>query len=300
MGRKIPESRQQMQNGQQMDNNMDPNILKDQWFDHAVIDEQDQFIIKFAETEAEVEAVLRLRYRVFNQEQGKGLDAANAEGIDRDEFDDHCLHLMIVDKTSMAPVGTYRIHFGTVAKATNGFYSAREYRLSGVDAIIDDCIEVGRSCVAPEFRSGAVVALLWSGIARVLRKSRYRFLMGCVSLETEDPAVGWALYRHFQAQQVLSPLLRAQPQEKFQLRQPDEAAVADWLNRGRELEKQIPPLFKGYLRLGTKVCGEPAMDYEFGTIDFMILLDVTTVPERYWRHFSADGRNQSVVSGMKA
>ena len=262
------------------------DILKDTWFKQSVINEQDQFIIKFAETEAELEAVLRLRYRVFNLEQGKGLESAAAEGIDCDEFDAHCLHLMIVDKASGAPVGTYRIHFGSVACQTNGFYSAREYNLLGLSDIAEDCIEVGRSCVAPEFRSGAVVALLWTGIAQVLRKSKYRFLMGCVSLENEDPAVGWALYEYFKGKGFTSPLLTAVPQEKFLLPRPAEATVQDWVARQKDLEKQIPPLFKGYLRLGTRVCGEPAMDYEFGTIDFMILLDVTTVPERYWRHFS--------------
>ena len=262
------------------------DVLKGTLFEQTVIAEQDQFIIKFDETEEELEAVLRLRYRVFNQEQGKGLVAAEAQGIDRDEFDDHCLHLMIVDKSSKLPVGTYRIQFGSVARQANGLYSAREYRLLGVDAIIDDCIEVGRSCVAPEFRSGAVVALLWTGIAQVLRTSKCRFLMGCVSLENEDPAVGWALYQYFRDKNFLSSQLTAIPQETFLLPSSSEAAVQDWLERQSELKKEIPPLFKGYLRLGTKVCGEPAMDYEFGTIDFMILLDVTTVPERYWRHFA--------------
>lgn len=265
---------------------MHQDVLKNNLFENSVIDERDQFVIKFAETPEELEKAFRLRYRVFNLEQGKGLDAALENGIDRDEFDDHCLHLIIVDKTNNETVGTYRLHFGPVARQNRGLYSAREYKLSGVESIIDDCIEVGRSCVSPEFRSGAVVALLWSGIARIMRKTKYRFLMGCVSLENEAPAVGWALYEYLKGKGVISDHLQAVPQEQFLLPRPAEDQIREWLDKPKELEKEIPPLFKGYLRLGTKICGEPAFDYEFGTTDFMILLDVSILPERYWRHFS--------------
>lgn len=264
---------------------MHPDVLKKTLFEHSIIDERDHFIIKFAETDEELEKVFRLRYRVFNLEQGKGLDIALANGIDRDEFDDHCLHLIIVDKTNNEAVGTYRIHFGPVAMKARGLYSAREYAISGVEAIINDCVEVGRSCVSPKFRNGAVVALLWSGLAKVMSKSKYRFIMGCVSLENEDPAVGWALYEHLRGKNLISDILHAEPQPQFVLPRSDEAQVCAWLDSPRTLEKEIPPLFKGYLRLGTKICGPPAFDFEFGTTDFLILLDVNAMPERYQRHF---------------
>lgn len=264
---------------------MHQNVLKNNLFENSVLDERDQFVIKFAETPEELEKAFRLRYRVFNLEQGKGLDSALENGIDRDEFDDHCLHLIIVDKTNNETVGTYRIHFGPVARQNRGLYSAREYQLTGVESIIDDCIEVGRSCVSPAFRNGAVVALLWTGLARIMAKSKYRFLIGCVSLENEEPAVGWALYEQLKDKGLVSDLLQAVPQEQFLLPRPAEERIQELLASPNELKKEIPPLFKGYLRLGTKICGPPAFDYEFGSIDFMILLDVNAMPERYWRHF---------------
>jgi len=262
-------------------------LLREKLFTNAVIAERDQFVIKFAETEEEITKAQRLRYRVFNLEQGKGLDTALCAGIDSDEFDEHCIHLIIYQKTGGDVVGTYRMHFGAVAKEALGFYSSREYDLHGLDQIAEDCLEVGRSCVAPEYRNGAVVALLWAGIAEVVLKTNIRYLMGCVSLENTSPAVGWALHEYFMGKSLHSEVLNGVPQSRFALTTPPREEVNYWLENPLKLQKEIPPLFKGYLRLGTKICGPPAMDDEFGTIDFMILLDTQIVPERYWRHFTA-------------
>ena len=261
--------------------------MKEKLFTNAVIAERDQFVIKFAETEEEITKAMRLRYRVFNLEQGKGLDTALSAGIDKDEFDEHCIQLIIYQKSSGEVVGTYRMHFGVVAREALGFYSSREYNLQGLDQIAADCLEVGRSCVSPEYRNGAVVALLWAGIAEVVLKTNIRYLMGCVSLENTSPAVGWALYEYFMGKNLNSEVLSGVPQPRFALAIPPREEIDAWLVEPLKLQKEIPPLLKGYLRLGTKICGQPAMDDEFGTIDFMILLDTQKVPERYWRHFTA-------------
>ncbi|MDD3118281.1 MAG: GNAT family N-acetyltransferase [Victivallales bacterium] len=242
-------------------------------------------MIKFAETDDEIKKAQKLRYRVFNLEQGKGLETALSAGIDRDEFDEHCIHLIIFDKNTGEAVGTYRMHFGVVARSALGLYSSREYELHGLDRIMDDCLEVGRSCVSPEYRNGAVVALLWAGIAEVVNQTNIRYLLGCVSLENTDPAVGWALYEYFQKKNLNSEELSGIPHPQFILPLPPREEIDAWLRVPLQLHKEIPPLFKGYLRLGTTICGEPAMDNEFGTIDFMILLDTRKMPERYWRHF---------------
>jgi len=254
----------------------------------AILGEKEQFLIKFAETEEEIEETLRLRYRVFNLEQGKGLNSASSNGIDRDEFDKFCLHLMVVEKKSASPVGTYRIHLGPVANAAMGFYSAREYHIKGLESIAAETIEVGRSCVAPEYRNGAVVALLWGGIGEVLLRSKLKYLIGCVSLETTEPAAGWGLYRYFQMTNKICDILSASPSTKYRLPQPSEAEMENFLAEQRQITKCIPPLFKGYLRLGAKVCGEPVLDREFGTIDFLILLNTAKLPSRYSRHFNVE------------
>ena len=164
--------------------------------DPPVIAEKDQYLIKFALTEQEIESAFRLRYDVFNLEQGKGLkDSQN--GIDKDEFDEHCLHLIVVRKDDNRVVGTYRIHFGAVAARSKlGFYSEQEYRIDGLAPIAPLAIEVGRTCVAPDSRNGSVVALLWSGISTLICRSGQRFLLGCVSLESTDPIHGWLIYQN--------------------------------------------------------------------------------------------------------
>ncbi len=258
----------------------------------SLLAEKDQFLIKFADTEEEIEEALKLRYRVFNLEQGKGLDSANDSGIDRDEFDDFCLHLIVVEKSSKKPVGTYRIHMGPVANSAIGFYSEREFNVRGLDKIASQTIEVGRSCVAPEYRNGAVVALLWSGISELLMRSKLTYLLGCVSLETNDPAAAWALYRNFQSTGKNSDILSATPTETFKIPPASEDDIQKYI-ADKKLNRLIPPLFKGYLRLGSMICGEPAYDHEFGTIDFLILLNTTTLPERYMRHFLSDSEKES-------
>jgi putative hemolysin len=252
----------------------------------ALIVEQEQYLIKFAETGEEIEAAMRLRYEVFNLEQGKGLDSANLNQIDQDEFDEHCLQLVIVEKKTSRIVGTYRVHLGIVAKTELGLYSSREYNIEGIDDIIDEVIEVGRSCVHPDFRNGSVIGLLWSGISATLVRSGLRYLLGCVSLETVDPDVGWALYEYFKSREKLCSTLKATPVPGFELPAPDPKKVEEFLGDKKvALMKNIPPLFKGYLRLGVGVCGEPLLDEEFGTIDFLILLDLKKLPEKYFKHF---------------
>lgn len=250
-----------------------------------VLQEAGPFVVKLAETAEEVDRALRLRYQVFNLEQGKGLETAAEESRDADEFDQFCLHLIVVEQATGRVVGTYRLHLGTVADSAIGFYSAREYEIRGIEGISSQCLELGRSCVDPEFRSGSAVGLLWQGVGQVLMRSKLRYLLGCVSLEVDDPAVGWALFRHLQEKHLICELLTAMPRAGFALPRPPEKEVAAVVAKGH-LQQYLPPLFKGYLRLGTNICGEPAFDREFGTIDFLILLDTSRIPKRYQRHFN--------------
>jgi putative hemolysin len=251
----------------------------------SVLYETEQYLIKLAETDQEVEKALRLRFEIFNLEQGKGLKSAEKTGIDRDEFDEFCFHLIVFEKKRERAVGTYRIHPGIVANSARGFYSAREYKITGLDRVAHETLEVGRSCVAPEFRTGAAVALLWCGIGELMGRAKLRYLFGCVSLETVDPVIGWSLHRHFQEAGKISLDISAVAQPEYVLEKPAEDEIRELMANHRLLLREIPPLFKGYLRLGSKICGEPALDREFGTIDYLIFLDTGQLPERYSRHF---------------
>ncbi len=253
-----------------------------------VIAEKDQYLIKFALTDEEIESVFRLRYNVFNLEQGKGLKDLQG-GIDKDEFDDHCLHLIVVRKDDERVVGTYRIHFGSIARHSGlGFYSEQEYRIDGLASIAPLAIEVGRTCVAPDSRNGSVVALLWSGISELIYRSRQRYLLGCVSLETTEPAHGWLIYDELKARGKLSEEVYAEPQDDFRMERPDEETMRKAAEAIPSVRALMPPLLKGYLRLGAKICGAPVFDRKFGTIDFFILLDVAQLPQRYSRHFNVE------------
>ncbi len=251
-----------------------------------VLVDTDNFLVKLAENHEDVEKVQRLRYEVFNLEQGRGLKSAEKFGIDFDEFDEYCLHLLALDKTSGKIVGTYRAHLGCVANAAKGFYSSREYEIHGLYGIADKCIELGRTCVSPEFRSGAVIALLWAGITEILVRAKLRYMLGCVSLRETDPAIGWALHEYISKKYPGCRDFTVSPRPGFMLERPPQADIDRILSDEAGLRRRIPPIFKGYLRLGGHICGEPALDKEFGTIDFFMLVDISKVPARYKQHFN--------------
>ncbi|UDQ97827.1 GNAT family N-acyltransferase [Lentisphaerota bacterium WC36G] len=251
----------------------------------SVLAEKDQFIIKLAESDEEVEKACRLRYEVFNLEQGKGLDYSETIGLDTDCFDDVCHHLIIVEKETNKFVGTYRMQFGMSAIEHYGFYSATEYELTGIEHIAPKAIEVGRSCVHPDYRSGAVVSLLWAGIAEVMRRSQMHYLFGCVSLEEVNSTLGWALYKYFCNKELLSSTINGKTKSEYILADASDNDVSQLASEESTMRKKMPPLLKGYLRLGAKICSEPALDNEFGTIDYLICLNIHDLPLRYRKHY---------------
>jgi len=254
----------------------------------SVLLETDQFLVKLAENQQEIQKALRLRYEVFNVEKGKGLRNLDHKGIDSDEFDEFCLHLLVIEKETEKVIGTYRVHLGSIANTAKGFYSSREYDIVGLREIANYCMELGRSCVALKYRTGAIVALMWGGIGELLNRADLRFMLGCVSLEDLSPVSGWSLYRYFLKKHLISEILSARPRPEYELKNVSEQEIQKFSSDEVAIRKFIPPLFKGYLRIGCKICGEPALDSEFGTIDFLIIVDKQKVPERYIRHFNSE------------
>ncbi len=247
----------------------------------AILADGGNFLIKIAESEKEITEAQLLRYEVFKLEGGHG--ATNHDLHDYDEYDEYCLHLVVIEKSGGKIVGTYRIQAAEAAQRGHGFYSAQEYRLDKLHGVLDDALEMGRSCVYAPYRNGTVMGLLWTGIAEVLNRIRTRYMFGCVSLETTDNATGWAVYRYLKEKEYLIPDMPASPKPEFMLPPADENEIEKILSASGL--KLIPPLMKGYLRLGARVCGEPVLDREFGTIDFLILLDTYKLGDRYLRHF---------------
>jgi putative hemolysin len=226
----------------------------------------------------DVRAAQRLRYRVFAEELGATLHSPLA-GLDVDEFDEYCDHLVVREDHTGETVGTYRMLPPAAAAAMGRTYAEGEFDLRLLDPLRDSVVETGRSCVHPDHRSGAVINLMWAGIARYLHLMDKRWLTGCASVPLDDGGDAaravWGLVRD---RHLAPPRLRATPRRPFAV----DDAVA--LPRAAALAA-TPPLLRGYLRLGAWVCGPPALDEDFNVADFLILLSLDRVDPRYLRHF---------------
>lgn len=227
------------------------------------------YTLLVADDPAQVATAQRLRYRVFAGELGATLRGPS-NGLDVDVFDAYCDHLIVRDDATGEVVGTYRmLPPGRISRR----YADGEFDLAALDPLRDVLVETGRSCVHPDHRTGAVINLMWAGIARYLHRGGHRWLGGCASVGLADAAGVWQLVR---AKHMSPPLLRVRPHRPW-------IAGAD--PSGRPV---VPPLLRGYLRLGAWVCGPPAFDPDFGCADLYVLLSVDRVDPRYLRHFLGD------------
>jgi len=233
--------------------------------------------LRFARDEADLEEVQTLRYRVFNLELGEGLDASHVAGRDEDRFDAQCQHLMVSARRTGEVVGTYRMQVTESALAGEGFYSNGEFDLSGLgDDVLSQSIELGRACIVKEYRSRIALFLLWRGLASYVIHTRKRYLFGCSSLTSVDPAVGCAALAKLRDEGHLHPTIKLARRPGFECPEVPHAGV----------DVEIPALFGIYLRHGAKLCGPPAIDHEFGTIDFLTLLDAGAMDPKVFQSFA--------------
>ncbi|KAB8195343.1 GNAT family N-acetyltransferase [Nonomuraea phyllanthi] len=225
-----------------------------------------RYTVGMATGPADVQAAQRLRHAVFAGEMGARLDSP-VSGLDADRFDAYCDHLLVRDGREV--VGTYRL---LPPGRADRLYADAEFDLGALAPIRKDLVEAGRTCVHPEHRGGAVVALMWAGIARYMISGGHRWLAGCCSVPLDD---GGALAAAVVERVPLGPEEhRVTPRTPWR---PASASPAD---------RFVPPaLLRGYLRLGAWVCGAPAYDPDFGTADFFVLLSMANVNTRYLRHF---------------
>jgi putative hemolysin len=226
--------------------------------------DQGPYRLRFASSEADLEAVARLRHSVFQVELAGGDPAVG--GADRDRFDAQFDHLMIEDRGA-GVVGTYRLQVAEAARQAEGFYTASEFDLAPLEPILDDAIEAGRACVAASHRKGLALALLWRGLAEYQRHNGKRYFFGCSSIISRTPAEGVATWDWLRAGGYLHPEFELEPR-------PELACVADPLEVTRQDVVGVPPLFRIYLRYGAKVCSRPAVDSVLGTIDFVTIVDL--------------------------
>ncbi|MGW0914482.1 GNAT family N-acetyltransferase [Streptomyces sp. NPDC002784] len=234
-----------------------------------------RYTVSVARTEDDVRAAQRLRHDVFAGEMGALLSTPQP-GHDIDAFDAYCDHLLVRDTFTDQVVGTYRLLPPDRAAVAGRLYSEGEFDLSPLDPIRPGLVEVGRSCVHPDHRDGAVIGLIWAGIARYMVDNGHEWLAGCCSVPLADggalAAGTWDRVRD----KHLAP-------EEYRVR-----PLLPWNAEGvarPEGRTELPPLLRGYLRLGAWVCAEPAHDPDFGVADLYVLLSMRRVNARYLKHF---------------
>jgi len=238
------------------------------------------YTLSFARGEGEVLEAQRLRYKVFADEMGASLPrAVDAEGrpIDRDMFDKYCDHLIVRDNSTQQVIGTYRILPPHAAKKIGCYYSESEFFLTRLLPLRHNLVELGRSCVHQDYRNGAVIMLLWKGIAGYMKAGGYEHLIGCASISMRDGGhTAASLWKKLEG--GLAP---AEYHVFPRLPLPVEKLDAT-------LDVEAPPLVKGYLRVGAEICGTPAWDPDFNSADFLMLMSLSKMNPRYRKHFFGD------------
>ena len=253
--------------------------------------------VRLAESGGDVDAVQALRYRVFYETMGaRPLPGRERLRLDSDLFDDSCDHLMVVDHTrgssAEAVVGTYRLIRREAAARCGRFYSAAEYDIASLIAYPGQILELGRSCVDSGYRARAVLPLLWSGIAAYVFHYDIALMFGCASLPGTDPdalALPLSYLHHYH---LAPPELRARalPERFVEMnRQPKDS-----INPAQALPL-LPPLLKGYLRLGGFVGDGAVVDHQFNTTDVCVLVKTDLVTEKYYRHYERRARADAVT-----
>ena len=232
-----------------------------------------QFEMRLAANRDEIEEAQRLRYQVFFEEMGARAQSKRSL-LDVDEYDADCEHLIVRELKSQQVVGCYRIMRPETAVKRGSFYSDSEFDLARLHHLRASTAEVGRACIHPDYRTGAVIMLLWSGIAKFMLENRYNYLIGCASVSLADGGAN-ALSVHAKATSdwLSPPEYRVFPRHAFPLK------------GHASLDPQVPPLIKGYTRLGAWICGDPAWDPDFNTADFFVLLPLSRLPPKYVKHF---------------
>ncbi|WP_431042058.1 GNAT family N-acetyltransferase [Streptomyces sp. P1-3] len=237
------------------------------------------YVTSIADTKEQIHAAQRLRYQVFGQEKGARLEVTD-DGRDVDAFDDLMDHLIVTETTTGEVVGTYRL---LPPGRSERLFSDTEFDLRGLPGTVrSTLVEAGRACVHADHRSGAVINLMWAGLARYVLLSGYRYLAGCASVPLADggqaAANAWLLGT---TKHAAPPELRVQPLDPWMPTRTltPEPGYAD-----------LPPLLRGYLRIGAWMCGAPHHERDFGDADFFVLLDTERINDRYRRYFLGETR----------
>tara|TARA_R110001599_G_scaffold184627_3_gene378477 strand:+ start:125969 stop:126745 length:777 start_codon:yes stop_codon:yes gene_type:complete len=232
-----------------------------------------KYSVRLAQNRDEIESALRLRFYVFNVELGEGLQESYDTKMDEDKYDQYCDHLIVIENKSNQVIGTYRVQDNESAEEGEGFYTANEFKIDVLpDSILSDAFELGRACIDKEHRNGRVLFLLWRGLAKYMILLNKRYLFGCCSITSQNPAEGLEYYDYLRKEGYFHQKYLIEVEEEYLCEESPESSFSG--------KVKIPQLFRLYLDVGCKVCSPPALDKQFKTIDFLIILDLETISEQ--------------------
>ncbi|MDX1696180.1 MAG: GNAT family N-acyltransferase [Ketobacteraceae bacterium] len=233
---------------------------------------------EFVHQPEDIREIQKLRYDVFCEEYNVKLPTSTywkGHPVDADEIDDGCLHLVVRDGRTREAVGYTRVLTREQADRLGTFYSAHEFDIDSVLALEGRIMEIGRTCIHPDYRNGATIAVLWSRIARFMQENNYQYLFGCASISLADGGAAFSgIMPDLRKNYMSEPDLRVHPRLplKTQLQ-------AD------ETKPHLPPLLKAYMKMGARVCGEACWDPEFNVADVLVVLNLEDVTNRYAKRF---------------
>ena len=243
--------------------------------------EAEDFIIKTASTLEDLKLALKLRHQVFLEE---GLGRSHETGLEFDSYDHTADHLMIIDKKGNFAVGTYRL---ICSKFADTFYSQGEFHLDQFLAQEGIKLELGRACTHKDHRTGRTMDLLWQGLSRYIRETQTRFLFGCSSIDSEDPAAVFSVLKSLELKENVSYELGIMPTAKYEFEEAKthhQNAIED-----KQILRTLPPLLRSYLHAGSKVHGYPALDKDFKCADMFTILDLMDLNKKFAERYNPLG-----------
>lgn len=233
-------------------------------------------------TPREIRETQSLRYQVFAEEMGAEVTGSDQK-LDTDDFDSFCRHLLVRDTESGKVVASTRMLSDERAREAGRFYSATEFDIEALTRLSGRKLEIGRTCVHPEYRRGAVIGTLWSGVARHVVQHNYQYLFGCASIPAQDGGHTASL--------IANKLVGQGKMTDENMRVTPKTPLTYTTLRHPQTEKvRMPPLLKAYLNIGAKAAGMPCLDEAFGVADILMLLSVRELTPRYARHFFGCGK----------
>lgn len=233
---------------------------------------------EFITAENEIRSAQKMRYEVFCEEYKVELPVNmvwNGHPIDIDNVDDHCLHLVVRNQSDNEIIGYTRVLTCELAKCFGSYYSSHEFDIDNITNRPGRFLEIGRTCIHPEFRDGATIAVLWAYLAKFMQENNYQYLFGCASVSLEDGG---------KTLSALMPVIKDKylADEEFRV----APKVPCTLRKNcSEVKAVFPPLLKAYTRMGARICGDACWDPDFNVADLFVLLDISKVANRYARHF---------------